>query len=94
MSTAKHTVGKPKAPTRPATQRGRAILAALDEKGLPMYRAAQVAGITFQALYNAIHGPPEKLSVKTVAALCGPLGLPLSLVAPQLDEIHKRTSAA
>lgn len=59
-----------------------------------MYRAADAAGITFRALYSAIHGPPEKIPVKTLVGLCGALGLPLSLVAPSLAEIHRRDSSA
>jgi lambda repressor-like predicted transcriptional regulator len=90
MST-KRNAGR--APTPPTTRRGEAILAALAERGLTMSQAASTAGLTFQALYNAIHRPPEKLSVKVVAALCEKLGLPLSLVAPQIHALHK-TSAA
>lgn len=74
--------GRP--PTTPRTERGRQILAAISGQGLTLYAAARKAKIAFPTLHGAIHGDPSGLSVRTVHALCGRLGLPLSLVAPQL----------
>lgn len=74
--------GRRRAPAK--TERGRQLLAALDAQGLTLYAAARKARLTFPALYQAIHGDPMKLSVRTVVALCERLGLPLSTVAPKL----------
>ena len=40
--------------------------------------------MSFPALFGAIHGDPDALTVKNVGALCSHLGLPLELVAPRL----------
>jgi hypothetical protein len=80
------TRGKP--PTAPKSARGRAMLLHLTDRGLTLYGAAKKARLTFPALYGAIHGDPAKLSVKTVTALCSRLGMPLSLVAPQLADLR------
>lgn len=89
MSTTRNANGRP--PTTPATQRGRKILAAIRGRGMTMRQAATEAGVAFQSLYAAIHGPPERLTVRTVVGLCR-LGIPLALVAPSIAELHQ-TSA-
>lgn len=74
-------------PAVPKTPRGRAILAQITAQGLTITTAAEKARVPFRSLYNAIHGDPATIPVKTVAALCGPrLGLSLSLVAPQIAD--------
>jgi len=60
------------------------IVAHLTERELTLNAAAKLAGVSFPALFAAIHGDPDALTVKNVGALCSHLGLPLSLVAPRL----------
>lgn len=81
-------------PAQPKTKRGQAILAHIQGMNLTLSDAAKKARVSFPALHNAIHEDPERLSVKVVAALCGRLGLPLDLVAPQIASLHSSTSAA
>jgi hypothetical protein len=83
--------GRRRAPAK--TERGRQLLAALDERGLTLYAAAKKARLTFPALYQAIHGDPQKMSVRTVVALCERLGLPLSIVAPKLTTFSASSSS-
>ena len=81
-------------PAQPRTERGRAILAHIQGMGLSLSEAAAKARVSFPALHNALHKRPEDLTVKVVAALCGRLGLPLDLVAPQLASLHSSATSA
>lgn len=84
MST-KHA-GRPRKPA--TTSRGQAILDALDAQGLTLLAAAAKAGIAADSLHRVVHEPdPGWLQVKTVAAVCESLGLPLELVAPCLGKL-------
>ena len=71
-------------PITPSTERGREILARLAEKGLGVMEAAEQAGLSYNVLFRAIHDAPERMTMRTAYALHERLGLPLSLVAPQL----------
>ena len=71
-------------PTPPKTERGARIMALIESQNLTLQEAARKAGITVPSLRSAIHGDPGRLTVKTVAALCRNLGLPLELVAPAI----------
>jgi hypothetical protein len=47
--------------------------------------AAAEAKISFNSLYRAVHGTnPDRLSAGVVAALCGRLKIPLSVVSPSI----------
>jgi transcriptional regulator with XRE-family HTH domain len=59
-------------------------MALIESQNLTLQEAARKAGITVPSLRSAIHGDPGRLTVKTVAALCRNLGLPLELVAPAI----------
>lgn len=81
--------GRPRKPVKNA--RGRAILAALEAKGLGVYAAADKAGISYDAMSRVLHEPDAGwLQVRTVVAVCEHLGLPLELVAPCLARINRQ----
>lgn len=84
--------GRPRKPAR--TRRGKTILAALDAAGLTLHEAAAKARISFEALCRVIHDDPEYLQVRTVAAVCGRLGLPLDLVAPTMRKLPRAADGA
>lgn len=81
-------------PAQPKTKRGQELLASIQGMGLTLCEAAAKARVSFPALHNALHADPDRMTVRVVAALCGRLGLPLDLVAPQLAALHPKTSAA
>lgn len=74
-------------PATPDTARGKKILAHIQAQGLTLSGAARKARLSFKAVHSAIHDDPAKLTVRTVQALCRRLGLPLSMVAPQLASL-------
>lgn len=85
---------RPGAQRRPATTaRGEAILAEIDKQGLTLHEAAARAGISFESLSRVIHETePGRLKVSTVAAVCGRLGIPLELAAPDLAAFSQTAS--
>lgn len=84
-STAPRRNGRP--PATPTTPRGRALLAAIEGQGLTLAEAAKRAGLTFVALRGVIDNDPDRLSVRTVRAVCQALRVPLRLVAPKLADL-------
>ena len=78
--------GRPRKPAR--TPRGERILALLDEKGMTLKAAAELAGVSSETIFRVIHEhDPSALSVGTVTRVCEGLGLPLELVAPCMSKL-------
>lgn len=70
---------------KPPTERGRQVLAWLEERGLSLTAAAEVAGVTPPTIGRVVHARTlDELPVGTLRRLVSRLQLPLELLVPEL----------
>lgn len=69
----------------PRSDRGKAILAAIEHKELTLTKAAKHCRVSFRTLYDMIHKDKlDSMSLATIERICTRLDLPLKLISPVL----------